>query len=107
MDATILDSVDFEEHHEWEVVNVSVARHETLYPCCPEPYTDISYSLHLQRNSDYYQFMFLSPAVLMVLLIPGVFMLSGELATAKIVLGEHVWLQLCWYQNILDATITT
>lgn len=33
---------------EWELISTSAERHETIYECCPEPYTDIS-----KKNHDF------------------------------------------------------
>lgn len=38
------NTVDFSHYQgtEWEIISGTAERHETIYPCCPEPYTDIS-----------------------------------------------------------------
>lgn len=38
------DSVNIEHYKslEWKITSTSAERHETFYPCCPEPYVDIS-----------------------------------------------------------------
>jgi len=34
---------------EWKIVRNSATRNERHYPCCPEPYTDITFNLTIQR----------------------------------------------------------
>lgn len=38
------DPIDLSYYNslEWEITSKRTERHETFYPCCPEPYTDIS-----------------------------------------------------------------
>lgn len=38
------NSVDIEHYHssEWKITSTSAERNEKFYPCCPEPYVDIS-----------------------------------------------------------------
>lgn len=38
---------DYYNSEEWEIISTSAERHETFYPCCPEPYTDISNKHHV------------------------------------------------------------
>ncbi|XP_065336685.1 neuronal acetylcholine receptor subunit alpha-7-like isoform X2 [Cloeon dipterum] len=37
---------------EWALTNVDTARNSQFYPCCPEPYIDITYTLHMARRSE-------------------------------------------------------
>jgi hypothetical protein len=31
-------------------------RHEVYYDCCPEPYVDITFTIHIRRRTLYYFF---------------------------------------------------
>lgn len=38
------NAIDIEHYNslDWEIISTNAERHEKFYPCCPEPYTDIS-----------------------------------------------------------------
>ena len=38
------------ESVEWEVLENPAERHARLYPCCPDPYIDITFNLTLRRR---------------------------------------------------------
>ena len=98
------DVMDFEEHHEWLVGNVSVERHDKKYPCCEETYTDITYYLHIKRNSLFYQYLFLAPSVLFVLLVTAIFLLPTDRGE-KITLGNSLLiLTFIYFAANLDPT---
>ena len=48
------------------------------YPCCPELYVDITYTLTIGRRSAYHTHLFVAPSVVLALLIPFVFFLPAE-----------------------------
>jgi nicotinic acetylcholine receptor len=35
-------------------------RHEVYYDCCPEPYVDITFTIHIRRRTLYYFFNLVS-----------------------------------------------
>ena len=39
-------------------------RHEVFYDCCPEPYVDITFTIHIRRRTLYYFFNLIVPCVL-------------------------------------------
>lgn len=41
---------DYVENTEWEYVNSTIIRNVKRYPCCPEPYGDITYNITLRRR---------------------------------------------------------
>jgi len=43
------DLTDF-GNQEWKITGNTAVRNEKYYPCCPEPYTDITYTLKFQRK---------------------------------------------------------
>jgi len=42
-------SLDVYGSNEWKIVENIAKRNEKTYPCCPEPYTDITYNFTIQR----------------------------------------------------------
>jgi hypothetical protein len=51
-----------ETNSEWELVGVEEARNVRTYPCCAEPYVDITYNLTLRRRSPTYSAIVVTPA---------------------------------------------
>ncbi|XP_042143642.1 neuronal acetylcholine receptor subunit alpha-7-like [Ixodes scapularis] len=49
---------------EWDLIAVPGIRNEKEYACCPEPYIDISYTIHIRRRTLYYGFNLIIPCVL-------------------------------------------
>lgn len=41
---------DYVENTEWEYVNSTIIRNVKRYPCCPEPYADITYNITIRRR---------------------------------------------------------
>ena len=39
-------------------------RHQVQYECCPEPYVDITFTIHIRRRTLYYFFNLIVPCVL-------------------------------------------
>ncbi|GIY38327.1 acetylcholine receptor subunit alpha-type acr-16 [Caerostris extrusa] len=63
-------------------------RNEIVYSCCPEPYVDITFCIHIRRRTLYYGFNLIIPCVLISSMALLGFTLppdSGE----KLTLGEQ------------------
>lgn len=41
---------DYQENSKWELRNSTVVRNVRKYPCCPEPYADVTYNITLRRR---------------------------------------------------------
>ncbi|CAO1319692.1 unnamed protein product [Diamesa serratosioi] len=66
---------------EWTIVKTTHERHDKIYPCCIEPYIDITFNLTLQRVSPMYKAVTCTPATLIVVMTLASFWLppqSGE-----------------------------
>ncbi|VEL30868.1 unnamed protein product [Protopolystoma xenopodis] len=61
---------------------------EFRYPCCPEPYPDISFYLWLAREPAFYNYILILPCFLLSSLTLVLFWLPPE-TPAKMVLGER------------------
>ena len=46
------------------LLGVPGERHEVFYDCCPEPYVDITFTIHIRRRTLYYFFNLIVPCVL-------------------------------------------
>ena len=65
----------------WECPGVDVpAEHNVLYyDCCPEPYYDITFTIHIRRRTLYYGFNLIIPCALISMLTLLTFILPpGE-----------------------------
>ncbi|GFU08471.1 neuronal acetylcholine receptor subunit alpha-7, partial [Nephila pilipes] len=49
---------------EWELIEMPGTRNEIVYACCPEPYVDITFCIHIRRRTLYYGFNLIIPCVL-------------------------------------------
>lgn len=48
---------------EWRLVSTSVQRHVEYYPCCAEPYPDVTYIVQLKRREGSYWMNFIFPGI--------------------------------------------
>lgn len=55
------------KNSEWRIVKVAAERHTTFYPCCTEPYIDITYNVTLQRQSDTHRAIVVIPAMVIIM----------------------------------------
>ncbi len=52
------------KNQEWYVDKISVVRNEKIYACCPEPYPDVQFSIHMTRRSLFYIINLIFPCLL-------------------------------------------
>ena len=82
-----IDLSDYIESNIWELMEYPAKKNDKYYPCCPEPYPDMTYTLRLKRRGTYYQYVFVCPAVMLALLTPVLFLLPSD-DTGKFPLGK-------------------
>uniref|UniRef100_A0A914RZ08 Uncharacterized protein n=1 Tax=Parascaris equorum TaxID=6256 RepID=A0A914RZ08_PAREQ len=88
------DNVDLSNYvvsGEFDLVRVHQKRRVVKYTCCPEPYPDVTFFIHIRRKTLYYLYNVVFPCMMMSVLTLLVFLLppdSGE----KIALGITVLL---------------
>jgi len=73
----------------FSILGVPGKRNVNFYACCPEPYVDITFVIHIQRRTLYYFFNLIVPCVLIASMAVLGFTLppdSGE----KLSLGKRV-----------------
>ena len=86
-----VDLSNYVTNGEWELVSISIERNVVYYHCCPEPFPDVTFIIHIRRRIIYYIYNVIFPCVMMSTLTLLVFCLppdSGE----KITLGITVLL---------------
>lgn len=49
---------------EWDLIGIPAERNEIIYVCCPEPYPDVTYTVHIRRRTKYYYVNLIIPCVL-------------------------------------------
>ena len=58
------DISNFITNGEWDLIGVPIKRTVQYYTCCPEPYVDITFTIHIRRRTLYYFFNLIVPSVL-------------------------------------------
>lgn len=84
-------------------LHLSFSRTSKLYDCCPKPYVDITYTIHVRRKPLFYTLYLIVPAIIITAMVLVGFYLppeSGERMQLGItvLLAMIVFLQLV-YQN--------
>ncbi|KAM3716234.1 Acetylcholine receptor [Dirofilaria immitis] len=72
---------------EWALPMTTVSRTVKFYECCPEPYPDLKFYLHLRRRTLYYGFNLIMPCILTTMMTLLGFTLppdAGEKITLRI-----------------------
>ncbi|XP_068178323.1 neuronal acetylcholine receptor subunit alpha-9-I [Antennarius striatus] len=98
------DLSDFVENVEWECHGMPAVRNVLMYGCCPDPYTDITYTLLLKRRSSFYIFNLLLPCFLISFLAPLGFYLPAD-SGEKVSLGVTVLLALTVFQLLVAESM--
>ncbi|XP_060066499.1 acetylcholine receptor subunit alpha-type acr-16-like [Ylistrum balloti] len=86
-----VDTSNYVDNGEWTLIDTKVVRNVKYYPCCPEPFPDVTFYIHLRRRVLYYAFNVIIPCMLLSSLTLTGFLLppdSGE----KVTLGLTVLL---------------
>ncbi|XP_064474752.1 neuronal acetylcholine receptor subunit alpha-10-like isoform X2 [Ornithodoros turicata] len=86
-----VDLTNYVPNGEWELLEARLVRNVVFYPCCPEPFPDVTVTLVIRRKTLYYMYNVVMPCMMMSVLTLLVFCLppdSGE----KIALGVTVLL---------------
>lgn len=57
------------QNSEWKIVKTTSEVHAKTYPCCPEPYYDVTFYLTFYRQSSMYKCIVITPAVLVIFMV--------------------------------------
>ncbi|CAD5118370.1 DgyrCDS7081 [Dimorphilus gyrociliatus] len=88
-----LDEIDLNDYipsNEWDVLSHRAKRNVRYYPCCKEPYPDLTFIMELQRKVAFYNYILILPCVLLSTLTLVLFWLPPE-SPAKMVLGMNIF----------------
>ncbi|CAH1785823.1 unnamed protein product [Owenia fusiformis] len=83
----IANGVDLRDYYrsvEWDLLAAPAKRNEKFYPCCPEPFPDITFTVEMRRKTLFYTVNLIIPCVAISFLTVLVFYLpsnSGEKIT--------------------------
>ena len=58
------DTKKYIANGEWNLIGMPAQRNEIIYVCCPEPYPDVTYTVHIRRRTTYYYVNLIIPCVL-------------------------------------------
>ncbi|KAF7493101.1 Neuronal acetylcholine receptor subunit alpha-10 [Sarcoptes scabiei] len=86
-----VDLANYVPNGEWDLVQTSLIRNVVFYPCCVEPFPDVTITLVIRRKILYYMYNVIVPCLMMSLLTLLVFCLPPE-SGEKIALGVTVLL---------------
>ncbi|CAH1797307.1 unnamed protein product [Owenia fusiformis] len=98
------DISTYQPSGEWDLIGVTAIRNIEKYECCPEPYIDITFTVHIRRRVLYYAFNLIIPCALLSSMALLTFSLppdSGE----KISLGVTILLSLTVFLMIVAETM--
>ncbi|KAK0162375.1 hypothetical protein PV327_008719 [Microctonus hyperodae] len=100
------DLSDFITNGEWELKGMPGKKNTIRYQCCPEPYVDVTFTIHIRRRTLYYFFNLIVPCVLISSMALLGFTLppdSGE----KLTLGVTILLSLTVFLNLVAESMPT
>ena len=75
------DSADLSKYTvsgEWELLDAPLKRNEELYSCCPHPFIDITYTIHVKRRVLFYMMNLIIPCIVLAVLTVFSFYLPPE-----------------------------
>lgn len=96
-----IDLKDYYPNVEWDVINVTARRKVKFYPCCPEPYPDITFNITLRRRTLFYTLNLIVPCVSISCLAVLVFYLPSD-SGEKITLSISILLALNFFFLLLS-----
>ncbi|KAK3096929.1 hypothetical protein FSP39_004857 [Pinctada imbricata] len=76
-----------EDNVEWHVERLTAERHELYYQCCPEPYPDVTFYVHMRRKPNFYILNLIVPSFAITSMALLGFLLpveSGEKASLEV-----------------------
>lgn len=95
-----IDLSNYVENGEWKLIDTKAIRNVVVYPCCPTPFPDVTFHIHIRRRTTYYMYNVIIPSAMLASLTLLGFWLrpdSGE----KITLGLTVLLSLSVFMLLI------
>ncbi|XP_013409424.1 neuronal acetylcholine receptor subunit alpha-3 isoform X2 [Lingula anatina] len=94
----------FREHHEWNVTMASGRRDVIKYPCCAHGFAHLTFTLTMKRLTTYYTYVYVTPCMLLNLLLPLMFLLPPE-TRQKTTLGIGIFIGYSILLLMLEMTL--
>ncbi|XP_043278293.1 acetylcholine receptor subunit beta-like 2 [Venturia canescens] len=102
--ATGIDLSEFYLSVEWDILEVPASRNEEYYPCCVEPYSDITFNITMRRKTLFYTVNLIIPCVGITFLTVLVFYLPSD-SGEKVSLCSSILLSLTVFFLLLAEII--
>ncbi|OXU25983.1 hypothetical protein TSAR_004107 [Trichomalopsis sarcophagae] len=99
-----IDLTDFYLSVEWDILEVPASRNEEYYPCCKEPYSDITFNIKMRRKTLFYTVNLIIPCVGITFLTVLVFYLPSD-SGEKVSLCSSILLSLTVFFLLLAEII--
>lgn len=99
-----IDLRDFYQSVEWDIMSVRAKRNEKYYPCCPEPYPDITFNITIRRKTLFYTVNLIIPCIGISFLTVLTFYLPSD-SGEKIALCVNILLSLTVFFLLLSELI--
>ena len=99
-----MDIKNYYRSVEWDLIAVPAKKNNKYYPCCSEPYPDITFNITLRRKTLFYTVNLLLPCVFINMLTVLVFYLPSD-SGEKISLCISILLSLSVFQLLLMEMI--
>jgi hypothetical protein len=99
-----IDLKDYYQSVEWDIMSVPAKRNVKTYPCCPEPYPDITFNITLRRKTLFYTVNLIVPCVGISFLTVLTFYLPSD-SGEKIALCVSILLSLTVFFLLLAELI--
>ena len=100
-----METDDYVDSNEWKLLEHPAKKNVIKYPCCVEPYPDLTYTIRVKRIAVFYSFILVLPCVLLSMLTLVSFWLPPE-SPAKVLLGQSVTsLMTSRVERLADALI--
>ncbi|XP_052280904.1 acetylcholine receptor subunit alpha-like 1 [Dreissena polymorpha] len=96
-----VDLCDYYQNVEWDIINVTARRKEKFYPCCPEPFPDITFNITIRRKTLFYTINLIMPCISISCLTVLVFYLPSDFGE-KITLPISILLALTVFFLLLS-----
>jgi hypothetical protein len=99
-----IDLRDYYRSVEWDIMSVPARRNVKTYPCCPEPYPDITFNITIRRKTLFYTVNLIVPCVGISFLTVLTFYLPSD-SGEKIALCVSILLSLTVFFLLLAELI--
>ncbi|CAH1792626.1 unnamed protein product [Owenia fusiformis] len=90
-DLAAIDTNDYIGDSAWVLMKTNGVKNTKYYPCCKEPYPDITFSLTVLRKSTYLVVVYIYPVVIVAFVSPFIFLIPHQIP-GKVLFGLLVLL---------------